>query len=444
VAGGGAASSTSEPAELAATVVATSRPPTTVGESAWEKVVPGDGCECADGSEFAFWVRPADPTEVVLFFDGGGACWDATTCAFTDEESTTYDWTISPNDHPALEHGIFDLSNPDNPFADYSFVYVPYCTGDVHLGDVTREYSPELTVQHNGFVNGTAALAYLTENHPDADQVVVVGESAGSVAAPVYGGLTSDAVPDAQVTVLADSSGTYPDDPDLNAEILGQWGTFQTMPGWEVNERLTAQEWGIPRFWIQAGLHDPASMMARFDYADDVRQTAFLELAGLDTSDLVASIDANEAAIEEAGVIQHSYTASGNDHGIVGDGAFYGMEVNGVTLVDWVTALIAGEPFGDVHCDQCQPTADTHDTGVEQPDDQPTDELLDELTVVADCMRAKGYDMADPTVDDQGHVMLRPPLDEAPTQDQIDKQDADFEACKEQVGLEAPPSTDGE
>ena len=52
--------------------------------------------------------------------------------------------------------------------------------------------------------------------------------------------------------------------------------------------------------------------------------------------------------------------------------------------------------------------------------------------------------MADPTVDDQGHVMLRPPLDEAPTQDQIDKQDADFEACKEQVGLEAPPSTDGE
>ena len=33
-------------------------------------------------------------------------------------------------------------TNPDNPFADYSFVFVPYCTGDVHLGDVTRESRP--------------------------------------------------------------------------------------------------------------------------------------------------------------------------------------------------------------------------------------------------------------------------------------------------------------
>ena len=38
---------------------------------------------CADGSEFAFWERRADPTKVVFFLDGGGACFDATTCAFT-------------------------------------------------------------------------------------------------------------------------------------------------------------------------------------------------------------------------------------------------------------------------------------------------------------------------------------------------------------------------
>jgi hypothetical protein len=349
----GAASSTSEPAPSASAAATASSGSSTAEDSEWEKIVPDGDCQCADGSSFAFWVREADPTKVVFYLDGGGACWDATTCAFTSAESTTYDWNLAGED-PAQEGGIFDLSNPDNPFADYTFVFVPYCTGDVHLGDITREYSPELTVEHNGFVNGTTALAYLTENYPDADQVVVVGLSAGSAAAPVYAGLVSDALPDAHLTVLADSSGAYPDEPDLNVEILGQWGTFETMPDWEVNAGLTARDWSIPRFWIQAGLHDPEIVLARFDHAYDEVQTLFMELAGLAPSNLVASIDTNEAAIEDAGVIQHSYTAPGHDHGIVVGGEFYEMEVNGVTLVDWVEAVLAGEPLPDVHCDDCE------------------------------------------------------------------------------------------
>jgi Pectinacetylesterase len=348
----GAASSTSEPAPSASTAATASSGSSTAENSEWEKIVPDGDCQCADGSSFAFWVREADPTKVVFYLDGGGACWDATSCAFTSAESTTYDWNLAGED-PAQEGGIFDLSNPDNPFAAYTFVFVPYCTGDVHLGDITREYSPELTVEHNGFVNGTTALAYVTENYPDADQVVVVGLSAGSAAAPVYAGLVSDALPDAHVAVLADSSGAYPDDPALNVEILGQWGTFETMPDWEVNAGLTAREWSIPRFWIQAGVHDPDIVLARFDHAYDEVQTLFMELAGLDPSNLVASIDANEAAIEDAGVLQHSYTAPGHNHGIVVGDEFYEMEVNGVTLVDWVEAVLTGEPFPDVHCDDC-------------------------------------------------------------------------------------------
>jgi hypothetical protein len=271
-------------------------------------VVPGGDCECADGSEFSFWERRADPTKVVLFLEGGGACWDAETCAFTTEDSTTYTWNTT-NEDRAFRGGIFDRANPDNPFADYSFIFVPYCTGDVHLGDVTREYSPELIVEHNGFVNSTAALTYLVENYPDATQVVVAGESAGAVAAPVYGGLVADLLSDAQVTVFADGSGAYPDDPDVNVEILGQWGIFETMPDRDVNEGLTARDWGIPRFWVQAGLHDPDIVLARFDFAYDEVQTFFMDLAGLDTSDLAASMEANETAIEAAGVTQHSYTA---------------------------------------------------------------------------------------------------------------------------------------
>ena len=192
-------------------------------------------------------------------------------------------------------------------------------------------------------------MTYLAEHYPDAAQVVVVGVSAGSVAAPVYGGLVADLLPDAQVTVLADSSGAYPDDPAVNTQIFSrQWGAFDTMPDWDVNEHLTAADWGPPRFWVQAGLHDPGIVLARFDFADDEVQTYFMELIGAATTDLAASIDANEATIEDAGVVQHSYTAPGHDHGVVSDNRFYTLEVDGVTLVDWVDALIAGEPLEDV------------------------------------------------------------------------------------------------
>jgi hypothetical protein len=322
-------------------------------DGAWERIVPGGDCVCADGSEFAFWERRADPEKVVFYLDGGGICFDATTCAFSGNgENDFYNWSIT---NPLLGGGIFDFARADNPFADYTFVYVPLCTGDSFLGDATREYSPELTVEHKGFVNGTAALNYLAAKYPDTAQVVVVGKTAGSVAAPVYGGLVADLLPDAQVTVFGAQSGAFPDDPDFNAEILGElWGAYDNMPDWEVNEGLTARDWGTTRFWIQAGLHDPDINMARFDYAFDPNAARAVEyLTGTDSSNLVALIDANEAVIEAAGVVQHSYTAPGEEHGIFEFERFYEIEVNGVTLVDWVEALLAGEPLDDVHCDEC-------------------------------------------------------------------------------------------
>lgn len=329
------------------------------GDSEWEQITPGGDCMCADGSQYSFWERLADPTKVVFYLDGGGICFDAATCAQANTPTSgeragpDYDPNVE-GENPAREGGMLDFSREDNPFRDYSFIYVPQCTGDTHLGSVTREYSPDLTVEHKGFVNGTASLTYLAEHYPDAIQVVVVGHTTG--AAPIYGGLVSDLLPDAQVIVFGSQSGAVPDDPDLNAEVLGQWGTFETMPDWEVNEGLTARDWGIQRFWIQAGLHDPDIIMARFDYAFDPHAVEALEywsITGIDPSNPLAVIDANEAAIEEAGVVLHSYTAPGEGHGILEFNTLYEMEVNGVRLIDWIAALIAGEPLDDVHCDDC-------------------------------------------------------------------------------------------
>jgi len=323
----------------------------------WERVVPAGDCQCADGSEFAFWERRADPTKVVFFLNGGGVCWDAYMCAFTGEhgENDFYDWSIQGTE-PENRSGMFDVTQGDNPFADYSFIYVSSCTGDAHLGNVSEAYSPELTVEHRGYVNGTAALNYLAEHYPNAAQVVVIGKTAGSVAAPIYGGLVADRLPNAKVIVFGAQSGAWPNNPDFNASILdARWGAYATMPDWAVNG-LTVDDWGVPRFWIQAGRHNLNLVLARFDFAYDPHATSELTqwLDG-NPPNLLTEIDGNEAAIEAAGVRLHSYTAPGADHQIFEPNKFYEIEVEGVRLVDWLDALINNEPPDDVHCDQCGP-----------------------------------------------------------------------------------------
>ena len=72
-------------------------------------------------------------------------------------------------------------------------------------------------------------------------------------------------------------SGAFPDDPDLNARLGELWGAYDTMPDWEVNQGLTARDWGVRRFWVQAGLHDPDIVLARFDYAFDAEAAKGLE-----------------------------------------------------------------------------------------------------------------------------------------------------------------------
>lgn len=337
----------------------------------WTRVVPPGECHCADGSEFAFWERRADTSKVVLFLNGGGVCWDETSCRFTSTdtpgESDFYDWSLQGT-NPENRSGIFDTTRSDNPFADFSYLYVSSCTGDAHLGNVSQKYSPESTVEHRGYVNGTAALDYLAENYPDAAEVVVVGKTAGSIAAPLYGGLAADRLPDAEVTVFGAQSGAWPDNPDFNTDVLdAAWGAYDTMPNWTV-KGLTAREWGIPTFWTQAGLHHPDLLLSRFDYAYDPQ--AAVEITGwnrgdtpgdrpVPDSDELAVIDANEAAIEAAGADLHSYTAPGDDHGLFeSDGtfdAYFDLEVNGVRLVDWLDELVNDEPPDDVHCDRCAP-----------------------------------------------------------------------------------------
>lgn len=324
-------------------------------EMRWTSVVPAGDCHCADGSQFSFWERKADPNRVVFFLNGGGVCWDAQMCTFTGDrgQNDFYDWNVSGVD-PENRSGLFDTTRSDNPFAEYSFLYVSSCTGDAHLGNSTQKYSAQLTVEHHGYVNGTAAVDYLAAQYPNATQVVVIGKTAGSVAAPIYGGLIADKMPKAKVIVFGAQSGAWPDNASFNADILnGRWGAYDAVPDWAVTG-LGVRDWAVPRFWIQAARHSPNLVLARFDFAYDPH--AAVELTRwmpTDPPDLLAQIDASDKALTAAGVRRHSYTAPGKDHGIFEFDRFYDLKVTGVRLTTWLDTLVTKSPPDDVRCDHC-------------------------------------------------------------------------------------------
>ncbi|MCY7301031.1 MAG: pectinacetylesterase family protein [Ilumatobacteraceae bacterium] len=330
-----------------ATVADTTPVETAAAAAAWETIVAPVDCRCGDGSEFSYFVRKANPAKVMFFLEGGGACFSAETC---DPANPAYKTEVGGG---AGTEGIFEFDNPLNPFADYSIVYVPYCTGDVHVGNTTHDYGNGVVVNHNGYVNGSTALNTLVKLFPDAAELVVTGESAGSVPTPLYAGLAADLLPDARITVLGDGSGAYPDIPGINAVIGDAWGTMNAVPDWPTNADVTVENWSLPGLYVRAGKHAPNITFPCHDYAYDQTQQYFAALASIPSDDLVSLIDLNETQIEAAGVILWSFISPGDSHTVLGRPGFYTEEVEGTSLLEWVTALVTGDTVADVHCTVC-------------------------------------------------------------------------------------------
>jgi len=154
---------------------------------------------CRDGSRSGLAINfHASSKRVVLYLEGGGSCYDVATCA---ANPTSIAGQLPSN------AGLFDRSNPENPVADWSFVYVPYCSGDVHIGTARDSTIPGVAglQQFMGRDNLRQFLARLVPTFRDAEQVLLTGASAGGIGALMNYELVQAAFADAPVTVIDDS-----------------------------------------------------------------------------------------------------------------------------------------------------------------------------------------------------------------------------------------------
>lgn len=337
----------------AATVTATVAPTATKPWSVtpWVELDAPENCVCADGSDYRFFERRADPRRVVFLLEGGGACIDAASCRF-DEQGTFFPNIGITIDVLTGRAGVFDLDRPDNPLGSHSIVYAPYCTGDFHLGSARVTEADGSVVNHNGYVNATAVLDHLLAGYPDVEEVVVAGISAGSVPAPLFAGLLADAYPDAEVVAFGDSSGAYREVPAADEAWNRRWGTGASIPAWPEAEDVTEDVWSVPGLSIAAGLHDPDVALARFDFAGDEVQGFYADLLGLGGAPVAALLEETEDQIEAAGVEVSAFVAPGTAHTILAADEFYTLDVDGVRLVDWFAELLVGDP-DDVECTDC-------------------------------------------------------------------------------------------
>lgn len=190
----------------------------------WKYIaVPGTVCMNGDMAGFGISHNPASKN-LMIYLEGGGACFNDV-CDFSAFNIPF----IPPPD------GIFNRSNPGNPVKDWSMIYVPYCSGDIHGGDRDTELGGQVRHFH-GYRNIGKYLEQWVPKFADAEKVLLTGISAGGFGAGLNAVQVADAfLPGPQMIVIDDSG------PPVSNQVIPSClqQTFRDV--WGLDETLLAE-----------------------------------------------------------------------------------------------------------------------------------------------------------------------------------------------------------
>jgi Pectinacetylesterase len=211
-----------------------------------------------------------------------------------------------------------------------SYVFVPYCTGDVHGGDAVQTYGTQ-QVHHKGASNMAAVLPKLVATFPGVKRVFLGGSSAGAFGAQLNYERVAAAFPDAEVHVLADS------------------GQMVTPAGTLLNTWLT--HWGVK---IPAACTNCATDFTRFPvYLADTYPKSRFALLAWSRDNVLSTFFGYSAANFETqtlSLLSSSYDGKANAKYFLKRGTqhtFLGSldtitSTTGVTLESWVQQWVDG------------------------------------------------------------------------------------------------------
>lgn len=339
---------------------------------------------------FFFFVQKGNPNRLLIGLDGGGACWDAVTCIGSPLQaaldilppplnavirSSTYTQELDETaEGLAQSGGIFDARNPDNPFANYTKVFVPYCSGDIHWGSKDKLYNlgglPWL-IRHRGSDNFLAVLDWLKKNGGDAynidfgraRDIMVTGASAGGYGATFAFPYVAELAPRARLNLVSDAAIGVTTESFFKTAIYdpatgtANWGTERNLPPILDESVLAARaNSGNPSalsrdvFGLTAAFY-PDAKLASLTTNLDLVQVNFYALARLADNPFIPpeqiafewyTTMATETFLTSQFVPGYRYyIQDGTFHTFIGsDLRTYGPGAEGVPLAEWLRAMI--------------------------------------------------------------------------------------------------------
>lgn len=325
---------------------------------------------CSFGTPYHYFVKRGSVNKLVMYYQGGGACWDYNTCVFIG----TFDKDVNPagSDNPNnTTTGFGDLTNPNNPFKDWNIVFVSYCTGDIHFGDSLPSYGGTPT-RHKGWHNARTAEKWAREHFVAPEEIFVTGSSAGAYGAFFNAPLHHAVWPDSKFTVLGDAGNGIITASFLQNEF-NQWNFTAHLPPYipGVAEAITDGT-GIPAYTKAVADYFPNTAWGHYTSSYDGGtggQTGFYNVM-LNLHPLVlanwpswwnASCAWNSVMVQQAqdtatltaGTDNYRYyIGTGSRHTMYGSNKVYTDTTGGVpTIVDWVNAMMARSPsWTNVQC----------------------------------------------------------------------------------------------
>ena len=328
-------------------------------EEGWNEIATGGDTICSRGTEYAFFVRPGTVNKVVIDFIGGGACWNQTTCSVADAIFNPDIDNVRAAIAANLPSGMYDTSEPDNPFKDWYHVVIPYCTGDIHWGDNVATYGSDpntVVINHKGAVNTRAVLDWVYDQFSAPEQLFVTGCSAGSYGSVMWAPHIAQHYPDSRVIQFGDS-GAGIITQDFFEESFPSWKAEGSFPTWidglDPNQ-VNLLELSLSDLYVGLSNHYPQHQFSQYNTAFDENQVFYFKaMGGTDAEEWSQQMQASIDEIQQSAPSFASFIPSGEQHCIILFDNFYTVNVGGERLVDWLASMLGGTQPDNLACSDC-------------------------------------------------------------------------------------------